>query len=69
MPPLERAYRQDILDLVLAKGYLAKLLWNKSVARFLKLRQPEILAEFVTIGCRRRHRMVGTSRVPPAPTP
>jgi len=34
---------------VLAKGYLTKLLENKSVARYLRQRQPEVLAEFEAI--------------------
>jgi len=34
---------------VLVKGYLAKLLDNKSVARYLRQRQSEVLAEFETI--------------------
>ena len=33
----------------LARGYLAKLLENKQVVRYLKQRQPEVLAEFETI--------------------
>jgi len=35
--------------LVIAKSYLAKLLENKAVARFLKQRQSEMLAEFEMI--------------------
>lgn len=46
---VEQTYGQDVLNLVLAKGYLTKLLGNKSVARFLKQRQPEVLAEFQAI--------------------
>ena len=46
---VEQTYGQDVLNLVLAKGYLARLLENKAVARFLKLRQPEVLAEFESI--------------------
>ena len=42
-------YGQDALSLVLARGYLAKLLDNKQVVRYLKQRQPEVLAEFETI--------------------
>ncbi len=34
---------------MLARGYLAKLVENKQVARYLKQRQPEVLAEFETI--------------------
>lgn len=46
---VEQTYGQDVLNLVLAKGYLAKLLENKSVARYLKQRQPDVLAEFEVI--------------------
>ena len=46
---VEQTYGQDVLNLVLAKGYLAKLLENKAVARFLKQRQSEVLAEFEAI--------------------
>lgn len=45
----EQTYGQDVLNLVLAKGYLERLLGNKSVVRFLQQRQPEILAEFRSI--------------------
>ena len=40
---------QDILNLVLAKGYLSKLLENKAVTRYLRQRQPEVLSEFEVI--------------------
>jgi len=46
---VEQTYGQDVLNLVLAKGYLAKLLENKSVARYLKQRQHDVLAEFEAI--------------------
>jgi len=46
---VEQTYGQDVLNLVLARGYLAKLLENRQVARYLKQRQPEVLAEFETI--------------------
>lgn len=46
---VEQSYGQDVLNLVLAKGYLTKLLENKSVARYLRQRQPEVLAEFEVI--------------------
>lgn len=46
---VEQTYGQDVLHLVLAKGYLAKLLENKSVSRYLKQREPEVYAEFETI--------------------
>lgn len=46
---VEQTYGQDVLNLVLAKGYLNKLLENKSVVRYLKQRQSEILTEFEAI--------------------
>ena len=46
---VEETYGQDVLNLVLAKGYLAKLLENQSVARYLKQHQPDVLAEFEAI--------------------
>lgn len=46
---VEQTYGQDVLNLVLAKGYLAKLLENKAVERYLHQRHPEILLEFASI--------------------
>jgi len=46
---VEQTYGQDVLNLVLAKGYLTKLLNNKSVSRYLRQRQPEVLGEFEAI--------------------
>lgn len=43
---VEQSYGQDILNLVLAKGYLAKLLDNEAVIRFLSQNQPDVLSEF-----------------------
>ena len=43
---IEQSYGQDVLNLVLAKGYLTKLLANEAVFRFLSMRQPEVLREF-----------------------
>lgn len=42
----ERSYGDDVLQLVLARGYVAKLIENPAVARFLEQRYPEVLAEF-----------------------
>lgn len=42
---VEQSYGTDHLDLVLAKGYLAKLLGNSRVERFLSQHYQEILAE------------------------
>lgn len=46
---VEQTYGQDILNLVLARGYLAKLLENSSVSRYLSQRHPELLSEFEVI--------------------
>lgn len=46
---VEQTYGQDVLNLVLAKGYLSKLLNNKSVARYLRQHQPDILGELEKI--------------------
>ena len=46
---VEQTYGQEVLNLVLAKGYLTKLLANKPVARYLKQKQPELLTEFEAI--------------------
>lgn len=43
---VEQTYGQDVLNLVLARGYLAKLMENQQVVRYLKQRQPEVLTEF-----------------------
>jgi ParB-like chromosome segregation protein Spo0J len=46
---VEQTYGQDVLNLVLARGYLTKLLENKAVTRYLKQRQAEVLSEFDAI--------------------
>ena len=46
---VEQTYGQDVLNLVLAKGYLARLVENELVAQYLRQRQPDLLAEFETI--------------------
>jgi hypothetical protein len=43
---VEQTYAEDVLNLVLARGYLTKLLDNKSVVRFIRQRQPEVLEQF-----------------------
>lgn len=45
----EQSYGHDVLNLVLAKGYLAKLLDNASVVKFIKRHRPEFLEQFETI--------------------
>jgi len=46
---VEQTYAEDVLNLVLAKGYLGKLFVNKSVIRFFQQKQPEVLAELKMI--------------------
>jgi len=46
---IEQSYGQDVLNLVLAKGYLAKLLGNDAVVRFLTKNRPDMFAEFEEI--------------------
>ncbi len=46
---VEQSYGQDVLNLVLARGYLAKLLDNEAVIRFLSQNNPDILREFSAI--------------------
>lgn len=43
---VEQSYGQDVLNLVLAKGYLTKLLNNEAAIRFLSQNHPEFLTEF-----------------------
>jgi len=45
----EQSYGTEHLDLVLAKGYVARLLGNANVLRYLGQHQREILAEFQKI--------------------
>ena len=46
---IEHSYGQDVLNLVLARGYLAKLLNNESVIRFLTQSHSDLLTEFANI--------------------
>lgn len=46
---VEHSYGQDILNLVLARGYLIRLLGNSAIVRYLKQRQPDVLKEFDAI--------------------
>jgi hypothetical protein len=46
---LEQSYGQDILNLVLARGYLAKLIGNEAVIRFLTQNHADFLEEFSNI--------------------
>lgn len=46
MKSVESRYGDDVLHLVIASAYLAKLVANRSVKRYLSQQHPEILAEF-----------------------
>lgn len=46
---VEQTYAEDVLNLVLARGYLAKLLDNKLIVRYIKQRRPEVLEQFEVI--------------------
>lgn len=46
---VEHSYGQDVLNLVLARGYLTKLLENSKVTKYIKQRQPEALEQFNAI--------------------
>lgn len=46
---VEQSYGTDHLHLVLAKGYLARLLANERVVRYLEQHHQELLAEFARI--------------------
>ena len=45
----EQTYGHDILNLVLAKGYLAKLMANEAILRHLTRNYPDVLNEFDSI--------------------
>jgi hypothetical protein len=45
----EQSYGQDVLNLVLARGYLAKLMANDSILRHLTRHHPDVLSEFDAI--------------------
>ena len=45
----EQSYGQEILNLVLAKGYLAKLMANEAISRHLTKNPPDVLNEFDNI--------------------
>jgi hypothetical protein len=46
---LEHTYGQDVLNLVLVKGYLTRITNNESVIRFMTRYYPELLHEFASI--------------------
>ena len=43
---IQENYSQDHLHLTVIKGYLAKLVQNAKVVRYLEKRQPDLLSEF-----------------------
>lgn len=43
---IEQSYGNDVLNMVLARGYLVKLLSNRAVASYLQRRHPELHQEF-----------------------
>jgi len=46
---VEESYGPNMMNLVLARGYLAKLLGNSRVVRYLSSHHADILAEFEKI--------------------
>jgi hypothetical protein len=46
---IQDSYGQDHLHLTVVKGYLAKLIGNQRVVRYLEKHQPEFLSEFKSI--------------------
>jgi hypothetical protein len=46
---IEQSYGQDVLNLVIARGYLSKLLENSPVTRYLKQHQPEMFEQLCSI--------------------
>lgn len=46
---VEQSYGQDVLSLVLVRGYLVKLIGNAAVAKFLHNKVPEIMEQFEAI--------------------
>lgn len=47
---VEQSYGTDVLNLVLARGYVVKLVGNAAVIRFMQNYYPEFLEEFRSIG-------------------
>ena len=46
---VEQSYGQDVLNLVLTRGYLTKLLENQRVSKFIKQRHPDVLEQLTAI--------------------
>jgi hypothetical protein len=51
---VEQTYGQDVLNLVLAKGYLAKLLEYEPARHYLQRNQPDLFSEFKSIAATSR---------------
>lgn len=47
--PIETSYGEDVLHLVIAAGYLSKMIANRKIERYLDQNHPEILEEFKVI--------------------
>lgn len=45
----EESYGQDVLNLVLARGFLIKILDNPSISQYIKQFEPDFHAEFINI--------------------
>jgi len=43
---VEQSYNRNVMNMVLARGYIAKLLANEAVASWLRRHQPEVHDEF-----------------------
>jgi len=46
---IQDSYGKDHLHLTVVKGYLAKLLGNGRIVRYLRMHRPEFIGEFQTI--------------------
>jgi len=46
---VEQTYGQDVLNLVLARGYLTKILENQAVMKYLSQHQLDLVKEFESI--------------------
>jgi hypothetical protein len=46
---VEQTYGQDVLTLVIVRGFLVKMLANDAIARFLRSKSPEFLEQFEAI--------------------
>lgn len=46
---VEQSYNRNVMNMVLARGYIAKLLANEAVASWLRRHQPEVHDEFRSI--------------------